>query len=210
MTYKMYLLDIHDLEDKSISDEAMTLIDDKRKKIANKYCKEKDRLRAIAAGLLLQIGFYETEFKENDFCALSCKELIHYMQSSKRTFPIPIEYGEGEHGKPFWNKRAMEKEFAFKKHWFFNLSHSGQYVVLITANQEVGVDIQEEREIKRFPGGYQEFSRMEAFVKCTGNGYAHGYQEYKKHNGSIPGYKIENRQLFEKYVLSICYLDNNS
>ena len=37
MTYKMYLLDIHDLEDKSLSEKAMALIDDKRREIANKY-----------------------------------------------------------------------------------------------------------------------------------------------------------------------------
>ena len=36
MTYKMYLLDIHDLEDKSLSEEAMALIDDKRRGAYNR------------------------------------------------------------------------------------------------------------------------------------------------------------------------------
>ena len=54
MTYKMYLLHTGDLEDKELQQTAMALMDNHRQELVQKYAKEKDRMRAIAAGLLLQ------------------------------------------------------------------------------------------------------------------------------------------------------------
>ena len=209
MTYKMYLLDIHDLEDKSLSEEAMTLIDDKRREIANKYCKEKDRLRAIAAGLLLQVGFLELEQNERD-----AKELIAELkvraEKDPNVFPTKLIYQKSEYGKPYWDKQALEAELAesvwsSKKLWHFNLSHSGEYVVLIVADTEVGVDVQEERNVKHYPGGYKEFSRMEAYVKCTGEGFSRGHKIYEEYRGKVPGYEFFELELLEEYVLWLCF-----
>ena len=192
MTYKMYLLDIHDLEDKSLSEEAMALIDDKRREIANKYCKEKDRLRAIAAGLLLQLGFLELE-----------PECL-----SELTRPVQIQYIKGTHGKPFWDRDVMEKEYPSKKYWHFNLSHSGDYVVLVIADREIGVDVQEFRDGVKYPGGIQEFCRTEAYVKCTGEGFAHGRKEYDKYHGNVPGYEFVSIETLENYALFICFAED--
>ena len=216
MTYKMYLLDIHDLEDKSLSDKAMALIDDKRREIANKYCKEKDRLRAIAAGLLLQVGFGELEptasvcvceKTEKGICyKMQAKAMINWLlQGSNAELPIPLKYKIGEHGKPSWDKYKLESINPRKKLWHFNLSHSGDYVVLVVADVEVGVDIQEDKVVKRFPGGCNEFSRMEAFVKCTGDGIARGQEIYSKYNGNVPGYEMQNLQLIDQYILNVCF-----
>ena len=220
MTYKMYLLDIHDLEDKSLSEEAMALIDDKRREIANKYCKEKDRLRAIAAGLLLQVGFGEleptasvcvNEKMENGICyKMQARAMINWLlQVSNSDLPIPLKYNIGDHGKPSWDKDKLECINPGKKLWHFNLSHSGDYVVLVTADVEVGVDIQEDKVVKRFPGGCIAFSRMEAFVKCTGDGIARGQKIYKKYHGEIPGYEMQNLHLIGQYILNVCFADGN-
>lgn len=220
MTYKMYLLDIRDLEDKSLSEEAMALIDDKRREIANKYCKKKDRLRAIAAGLLLQVGFQELEPTalvcvceeiEKGICyKMQARATINWLlKVSNAELPIPLKYKIGSQGKPAWDKDELECIKPEKKLWHFNLSHSGDYVVLVVSDVEVGVDIQEARPVKRFPGGYKAFSRMEAFVKCTGEGIARGQEIYKKYHGEIPGYEMQNLHFIEQYILNVCFAEGN-
>ena len=221
MTYKMYLMSITGLDEEYLWQDAMCLLDNSRKEIVHKYRNEKDRMRAIVAGLLLQIGFMELEpdtsfaqMTEENFYLLDSKKCVEYLKelSIKMSgiFPVELTYGTGEQGKPFWNKVLLQNVTSKlglpdKKLWYFNLSHSGKYVALIVADVEVGVDIQEEREVKKFPGGYRAFSRMEAFVKCTGEGYAKGYREYKNHEGHIPGYEIQSIRSIDSYALNICF-----
>ena len=45
---------------------------------------------------------------------------------------------KGEHGKPF---------FTLQPKIHYNISHSGKYVVCVIAGEEVGIDIQEHREL---------------------------------------------------------------
>ncbi len=220
MTYIMYLLDIHDLEDKSLSEKAMALIDDKRREIANKYYKEKDRLRAIAAGLLIQVGFQELEPTASVcVCEKTEKGICYIMQAgaminwllkvSNPDLPIPLKYNIGDHGKPSWDKDKTEGINSGKKLWHFNLSHSGDYVVLVVADVEVGIDIQEDRVTNCFPGGCKAFSRMEAFVKCTGDGIARGKERYIKHRGEVPGYEMQQLDFIEQYILNVCLEESN-
>ena len=75
----------------------------------------------------------------------------------------------------------------------------------MVSDVEVGVDIQEARPVKRFPGGYKAFSRMEAFVKCIGEGIARGQEIYSKYNGEIPGYEMQNLHLIDQYILNVCF-----
>ncbi len=234
MTYKMYLLHIGDLEDKELQQTAMTLMDSHRQKLVQKYAKEKDRMRAIAAGLLLQAGFLEWE--PPDAICRSIKlpggvcykmqtgSLVRWLQKGvqdntgkatwrigcdggglQRFLPIPLSYEKGRQGKPSWVRQELQPIFPDKKLWHFNLSHSGDYVVLVAADTEVGVDIQEPRETKRFQGGYREFSRMEAFVKCTGEGFSGGYKAYEKYAGKVPGYEFLCFDFVEEYALQLCF-----
>lgn len=223
MTYKMYLLDINDLEDKDLYRAALTLIDDHRRVLVDKYVVERDRMRAIAAGLLLQIGFLELEAGE-EWCEKinitegipeigfeiagyrwNTENLVKYLQ---KISVVPLLYREGKYGKPYWNREKLEASFAYKKFWYYNLSHSGDYVVLAVADREIGVDIQEPREAGRYPGGFLSFSRMESFVKCSGDGYAHGYNMYRKYQGNVPGYTIQCLNSVEPYALHICVADH--
>ena len=178
-------------------------------------------MRAIVAGLLLQAGFLELEPDESigekaaeNFYMLDNKAFVNYLKAVSKqkpsVFPIELLYGKSIHGKPFWEKEILieklsKSEFENKKMWNFNLSHSGDYVVLIISDVEVGIDIQEPRSEIRFPGGYHAFSRMEAYVKCTGEGYSNGYRTYDECNGCVPGYEIRSVKMFESYALNVCF-----
>lgn len=99
----------------------------------------------------------------------------------------------GVHGKPYLKNR---------KDLYFNLSHSGNYAVCAICNCEVGIDIQEEKEIrmqtaKRFflQSEYERilqitdekekkrifhrlWAQKESFIKMTGMGLAEGLDSF--------------------------------
>lgn len=223
MVFKMYLLSICDFEDKNIQEAAQTLIDSHRREVVYKYKNEKDRMRAIVAGLLLQAGFLEMELDEacctlvqlqyGDCSILNGKTFVEYLKmlaaQEKNNVPVELVYEKGEHGKPYWDQRKLAAAGAGKKLWHFNLSHSGEYVVLVVSDTEVGVDIQKQKShpLRGFPGGYRAFSRMEAYVKCTGEGYAQGVGRYKALQGNVPGYDILCMDMLEEYALYLCFGD---
>ncbi len=216
MSFKMYLLNIHGLEEEALQKTALAQMDSCRKALAQKYKQEKDRLRAIAAGLLLQMGFLELEPSE-EFCKkevlengqcyiFSAKKCTDYLEKigEEILLPIEISYKKGTHGKPYWDTILTGKQYSFKKMQYFNLSHSGDYAVLVIADTEVGVDIQEPRKTKHIEGGYQAFCRMEAYVKCTGEGFAGGIAAYKESHGEVPGYTFYKIEILEEYAMYLC------
>lgn len=206
MDYKMYLLNIGDFADPFICKSAMKLLDDCRLEAVFQRKREKDRMCAIAAGLLLQAGFREMEFEnasklsENIF-ELTGKSLLAVLQYQER---LPITYTFGAHGKPQWEYEACKALFPDKKMWHFNLSHSGDYVVLVIADREVGVDLQQARKKGRITVDYRAFSRMEAVVKCSGDGYAAGYEWYRRYNGAVPGYQVVELNKIDGYAWYLC------
>lgn len=185
MEYRLYFLSIRELEDKEYRQTAISCLDSYRRELVNHYKQEEDQLRAIAAGLLLQAGFAECDS----------------VSDVKNAFPL--SYNMGLHGKPSWKKEELYHFKPDKKYWHFNLSHSGEFVVLAVADCPVGVDVQQKRACK-YPGGYEAFSRMEAYVKCTGEGWAAGKDLYEKQNGQVPGYKIERLTIAKDYALYVC------
>lgn len=98
----------------------------------------------------------QTEDKVRSLC---CGLLLQYAMKKQigGKMPLDLQYRSGEHGKPY---------FADYPQLHFNLSHSGEYVVLAFANQEVGIDIQQKRPIK------------EALVKKVLSGWE--YIQYKR------------------------------
>lgn len=224
--FKMYIVSICGLEDQALQTVAMSQLDKYRQECVHKYKQEKDRMRAVAAGLLLQAGFLELEFEdgydiEEPAVACRCRQDMLLRQGSiyqlkaaelterllkmeKPVLPLPLVYQTGPQGKPFWDKAVLEALKPDKQLWHFNLSHSGDYVVLVISDEAVGVDIQQARETKRFAGGYEAFSRMEAYVKCTGEGYAKGIGIYRDLKGDVPGYVIRGFELIEGYALYLC------
>ena len=76
------------------------------------------------------------------------KNMEHMMGEKLLEKGLMMEYGKklvfepralGEHGKPF---------FTLQPGIHYNITHSGQYVACIFAGQEVGIDIQEHKEVK--------------------------------------------------------------
>ena len=58
----------------------------------------------------------------------------------RKEFNIDLKYeprAEGEHGKPF---------LSYRPSLHYNISHSGDYVVCLLADQEVGIDVQVHRK----------------------------------------------------------------
>jgi len=225
MGYRLYILSIRDLLDEKVRKTALEYIDSHRKTLVNKYKREQDQLRAIAAGLLLQVGFLELEvggvsgagddmspaMVRLEVCeVLEC--LQEYANKHAISLPVPLSYEYGTHGKPAWKRRCIDEFWdnkkpslearKGKKYPHFNLSHSGDYVVLAISETPIGVDIQTERECD-YPGGYKAFSRMEAFVKCTGEGIAHGKKAYEDINCKFDEYVTNEFDFKDKLIYKI-------
>lgn len=86
---------------------------------------------------------YYTEIAEK----YAKKNMEHMIGEKLLEIGLKKEYGldldfepraKGEHGKPF---------FTLRPGIHYNISHSGKYVVCIFAGMEVGIDIQEHKEV---------------------------------------------------------------
>ncbi len=110
----------------------------------------------------------------------SVNKLLEFLENKP---PIPLAYRYGENGKPYF------RELPF----YFNLSHSGDYVFCAVSTEEMGADIQQhcgkdiEKLARRFFSGreaaaleqagadrkglfYRLWARKEAYGKLTGKG----------------------------------------
>ena len=99
---------------------------------------------------------------------------------------------------------------------YFNISHSGEYIVLVVSDKEIGVDIQEvtikdkvvdrictENE-KKYPITPEYFTKLwvkkESYVKKLGIGLSYGLQNVDTTLvDTFDIYKIDN------YYISVCY-----
>ena len=76
------------------------------------------------------------------------------------------EFAKNEHGKPYIVGTPIH----------YNISHSGQYVVLVTANSEVGVDVQEKKSLRMDAIARRFFEKEE----WQAYGEANGEEEREK------------------------------
>ena len=231
MQFKLYLLDVSELEDDNLRQKALSLMDSYRRGKVIKYKTLKDQLHQIATGLLLQAGLLEleitgvTRLEYKGKAGMECcsdtgvqgtifvcrveeviRSLEKYVDCNKRiTLPVEVQYGQSEEGKPYWEKTFFKK-FSAKKFLKFSISHSGIYAALAISDREIGLDVQQERNTT-FVGGCQEFSRMEAFVKCTGEGYAKGFDKYKKIEKNTKDFIFNKIDVLSGYVIYLCHLN---
>lgn len=157
---------------------------------------------------------YYTEI-ENRYCN---RNMEHMIGEKLLEEGLLQEYGrklvfepraKGEHGKPF---------FTLLPTVHYNISHSGNYVVCILADQEVGIDIQMHKEAnyermlkKMVPEGriqeilqspnkeklfFEEWVLREAYVKWTGQGLSRNFCTIPMEEGwhmlvdMAPGYSM--------------------
>lgn len=128
----------------------------------------------------------------------------------KREYGLDLKFeprARGEHGKPF---------FTLQPKIHYNISHSGKYVVCIFAGEEVGIDIQEHKEVnyehmleRMVPAHmvreimeadnlrqafFAQWVLREAYIKWTGEGLSRDLRTIPMDSGSSfmlelePGY----------------------
>ena len=118
----------------------------------------------------------------------------------RKEFNIDLKYeprAEGEHGKPF---------FSYRPSLHYNISHSGDYVLCLLADQEVGIDVQVhrkanyERMLRRMVPEeqyteilagvdaeqkfFEQWVLREAYIKWTGEGLSRDLRTISMDEGS--------------------------
>ena len=176
----LYVTEINENISEDILEDRMSLLCSNRRQKALAYKNPKDRIRSIAAGLLLQQGLTDKLADGGKF-------------ASKGMVTAGIEIKEGAKGKPY---------LAEFPGLFFNISHSGDMVGCVFAEQEIGFDIQQIRPCKQdmlikkfhpdermYYENMDEVSRTffffrlwaikEAYVKYTGEGLSEGFASFR-------------------------------
>ena len=226
----LYTVNINGLFDlfenhRDIFDGRMSLLCPERRKKVEIMKQPKDKVRAMGAGLLLQIAL-----QDYLLCSVAKKDAGHRqdkelkkqysfseeeLQMARQMRHLDIAYEE--QGKPYLPEYPGI---------FFSLSHSGDYVALALSSHPVGVDIQERKELSQgvverfFTEAEREsgmepfkiFSGKESFVKYTGEGVSRSFADFTvdftektvTENGNVLAY-VRNRELEEgAYILCVC------
>lgn len=117
---------------------------------------------AVGAGMLLQYAVMQAQTEDDlwmwkvtsaqnkeeaagnmealydaEIVQLTVSELLVALEKTADE-PLPLEYTFGENGKPYLKNYP----------YYFNLSHSGEYIFCVISMQEVGVDIQRAKQLK--------------------------------------------------------------
>ncbi len=190
-----YLLSIKELQEVSLDGElymeALKKVDSNRREKIMRLTGESKKKVSLGAGLLLQyaVKMYQQTSKKLTNDVGACGENIECLHVSdiikEIQHPQDFTYTYGQNGKPYFVNLPV----------YFNLSHSGDYVLCVVADCEVGADIQQmndidywktaerffrEKEVaimrqlataeeqKRF--FYNLWARKEAYGKYTGDG----------------------------------------
>ena len=168
--------------------------------------KEPDKeKRKEAQKRLFSYGVFQEAWEKEGFCEVSMDMLP--------TEDCGVVILRGEHGKPYVAGQP----------WHFNISHSGDYLVMVFDRMPVGIDVQEMKPVKRpeliakhfseeeqeyiAAGGedalYRIWCRKEAYAKCTGRGLT---DEILKRNllEAPEGYELVESMAAEGYRMCVC------
>lgn len=183
-----YLLSIREfLEEENgqkLLKEALGKVDSKRRSKAECIGTDRGKAACLGAGLILQMAVQETTEQVCHRLPVLCRYEVSELLE-KISAPVPITYRYGNAGKPYFRDNPF----------YFNLSHSGDYVFCVLSCAEVGADIQKhqnynnEHLARRFFSPqeivalqncregqdalfYRLWTRKEAYGKLTGEGIA--------------------------------------
>lgn len=137
---QIYLMDLSCLREQGVREEflrhAFEMVDETRQNKAIRIKSKEAQCVSLGAGLLLQkmVLDYRNRILEDGVRRLTAIELLEELLEERKDtgLPLMLAYQEGEQGKP------VMKGFPLQ----FNISHSGDYVLLAVAECAVGVDIQ--------------------------------------------------------------------
>ncbi|MBR4085577.1 MAG: 4'-phosphopantetheinyl transferase superfamily protein [Lachnospiraceae bacterium] len=108
-----------------------------------------------------------SKFEKSEYCTEVSKHKKHHAAGQ---FLLRCVLGNEVYEKAEFAKRDHGKPYIVGTPIHYNISHSEQYAVLVTANSEVGVDVQEKRPARMETLAKRFFSKEEwlAFSKCDG------------------------------------------
>jgi len=125
---KAYLLDLNGVEKVEWEKYASYVSTDRQERI-QKLHNPRQILVSLGAGLLISLAYGEREKKDFGVEKLSFEQLLE--QETLQRMEM-VEVLKATHGKPYWPHCDRH----------FNLSHSGDYILLVSADGMVGCDIQ--------------------------------------------------------------------
>lgn len=161
--------------------------------------------RKEAQRRLFSYGVFQRAWEKEGICEVTMDMLP--------TEDCHVEILRGEHGKPYVTDNP----------WHFNISHSGDYLVMVFGRVPVGIDVQEMKPVrrpqliaKRFSEAEQEYiaaggedalyhiwCRKEAYAKCTGRGLTD--EILRMDLLTVPeGYRMEECMAAEGYRMCVC------
>ena len=139
---QVYFMDITPLKNQTLFEKAMGYIDAERKEKVLLLKGEKNKLLSLGAGLLLTYAFIQSRkaLLNNGYSEkkLSVESILHQLELEYGFRGEDMKVMKAPNGKPY---------LADHKELFFNLSHSGDFVLLALSNEEVGADIQIHRPV---------------------------------------------------------------
>ena len=180
-------MDITGLMNPETEVRACAFLNEERKAHALSFHKEKNRAQSVGAWLLFTYSLHRwlpaaaeaqdvgTAITVTEFTVEKVLEELEALPLTERKKLLwASKVCIGEHGKPYLQNNSDI---------FFNLSHSGDYVLCGIADRQIGVDIQKRHDkdvsgVKEKIHNAQDkdedffllFSAKEAFCKCTGEG----------------------------------------
>ena len=133
MQTKIYLACVRPLQEKEAFERFYAEASPKRKEKICRYRYQKDRLLSLGADMLLRNALQEAGLMKP--APQGCEEPGVNPQTGREQWPV-IAYGE--QGKPY---------IAGAEGFHYNLSHDGEYVLLVVSDAEVGCDIEQIRPV---------------------------------------------------------------
>lgn len=224
-------MNIAGLLDPAIRQRACAFLNEERMSHALSFHKDRTRAQSIGAWLLLEHALLTLKLSEkfkNTVCSaapsgvteVSLNELMAELEAlteeEKQRLLTLTRVRKGEHGKPYLKDR---------KDMFFNLSHSGDYVLCAVSDREVGADIQKRHDrdvtgiLRKILNSREQtddffllFSAKEAFVKCMGDGLSRDFSHLlveplkKKVTDTVTGESLSLLQFRDdgEYVITVC------
>lgn len=187
--YKIYVAAVEALMEDAFYQKALSMVSKERREKTEKMIQRPDKARSVAAGLLLHYAVNDN-IAENNILGNDGGGCERSLLKRDNGFRWDGNCFIKEHGKPM-----LPKELGL----FFNLSHSGDYVLCAVSDKETGADIQrhekyEDRLAERFfhpeelaylretedrkQRFYDLWCLKESCIKCTGRGLSTGLESF--------------------------------